>query len=256
MSTMTAAWSARRFGGAGDHHVGVADGLDLLESMSLGERVEAAEDLVEHGDDPGRRFLGRERREVDDVGEQDRDLVVVVGDDAFSALQPVGDRTRQDVEQQGVGLRLGADALPVDEDDEAERDRRRNDEIQRGEQEPARVLALASGSGRTGRWRRPPPRPRRRRRGRAGRLGRRGTAPRRSGTRMIQMRLAAPHDKPPAGIRLTNRTASPTIAIVAISGVSRWLRWNSARAVAERGELDQCEGHEDRSRQRQIRRAR
>ena len=51
------------------------------------------------------------------------------------------------------------------------------------------------------------------------------------GTRMIQMRLAAPHDSPPAGIRLTNRTTSPTTAIVATRGVSRWLRRNSARAV-------------------------
>ena len=45
------------------------------------------------------------------------------------------------------------------------------------------------------------------------------------------MRLAAPHDKPPAGIRLRNSKASPTTAIVAIRGVSRWLRWNNARAV-------------------------
>ena len=70
-----------------------------------------------------------------------------------------------------------------------------------------------------------------RRPGPAGRLARprKSTAP--IGTRMIQMRLAAPHDRPPAGIRLTNNTASPTIAIVAMRGVSRWLRWNKARAV-------------------------
>ena len=54
----------------------------------------------------------------------------------FSGLQPVGDRTREHVQQQGVGLRLGADTFPVDEDHEDERDRRRNDEIHRGDQEP------------------------------------------------------------------------------------------------------------------------
>ena len=104
---------------ARDHHVGVADGLDLLEAVSLGERVEPAEDLVEHGHDPRRRLAGRERREVDDVGEQDRDLLAVVGDDAFAALEAIGDRARQDVEEQGVGLRLRAHALAVDEHHEA-----------------------------------------------------------------------------------------------------------------------------------------
>ena len=133
---MTAAWSVAWFGGAGDHHVRVADRLDLLEAVPLGERVETAEDIVEHGHHAGRRLLGREWREVDDVGEQDRHLVVVVGDDPFSGFQPIGDRARQDVEQQGVGLRLGAETLTVDEHDQDERDRRWDDEIHRPHQDP------------------------------------------------------------------------------------------------------------------------
>ncbi len=66
------------------------------------------------------------------------------------------------------------------------------------------------------------------------------------------MRLAAPHDSPPAGIRLRNSTANPTTAIVATRGVSRWLLWNNARAVPNARELDECEGREDRLRQRQV----
>ena len=53
-------------------HVGVADRLDLLEAVALGERVEVAEQSVEQADDLGRRQVLRPRREVDDVGEQDR----------------------------------------------------------------------------------------------------------------------------------------------------------------------------------------
>ena len=77
MSTMTAAWSVAWFRRAGDHHVRVADRLDLLEALSLCERVETAEDLVEQGDNASRRFMGGERREVDDVGKQNGHLVVV-----------------------------------------------------------------------------------------------------------------------------------------------------------------------------------
>ncbi len=51
------------------------------------------------------------------------------------------------------------------------------------------------------------------------------------GTRMIQMTLADPYDRPPDGIRLANSTTSPTTDIVAMSGVSRWFHRNSARAT-------------------------
>ena len=52
------------------------------------------------------------------------------------------------------------------------------------------------------------------------------------------MRFAAPHDSPPAGIRLTNSTARPTTTIVANRGVSRWFRRKSTRAP-ERDDLDE-----------------
>ncbi len=45
----------------------------------------------------------REPREVDDVGEQDRDVVVALGDDPGLVLEPLGDRPRQDVEEEPLG---------------------------------------------------------------------------------------------------------------------------------------------------------
>ena len=51
ISAIASAWSGARLGQPADDHVGVADRLDLLEPVPLGERVEGAEDLVEHADD-------------------------------------------------------------------------------------------------------------------------------------------------------------------------------------------------------------
>ena len=83
-----------RLGQTGHDHVGITDGLDLLEAVALRQVVEGAEDLVEDIDDAlGRRALG-ERREVDDIGEEDRDLLVGLGDAFLVALQPLGDRPR------------------------------------------------------------------------------------------------------------------------------------------------------------------
>ena len=61
-------------------HVRVADRLDLLEAVALGERVELAEQSIEQPDDLGRRQAVRSRREVDDVGEQHRRRRELVGD--------------------------------------------------------------------------------------------------------------------------------------------------------------------------------
>ena len=63
-------------------HVAVADRLDLLEPVPLGELVEVAEQVVEEADDLGRLQMLRHRREVDDVGEQDRRRAELVGDRA------------------------------------------------------------------------------------------------------------------------------------------------------------------------------
>ena len=90
---------------AGDH-VGVTDGLDLLQLVPLGQHVEARKDAVEQGHDLFRRQLVRERCESHDVGEQDGHALEAVGDDAWRGLEPLGDRTRQDVQEQPLGLLL------------------------------------------------------------------------------------------------------------------------------------------------------
>ena len=84
---------ARRRNAGGDH-VAVADRLDLLEPVSLGQGVEVAEQVVEHADDLGRRQVLGMRREIDDVGEQDRRGGELVGDGLGLRLELLGDRAR------------------------------------------------------------------------------------------------------------------------------------------------------------------
>ena len=60
-------------------HVAVADRLDLLEAVPLGKVVEMAEQVVEEADHLGGRQPLCQRREVDDVGEQDGRRAEVVG---------------------------------------------------------------------------------------------------------------------------------------------------------------------------------
>ena len=91
-----------RLGQPGDDHVGVADRLDLLEAVLLGQPVEGAEDLVEDADDTLRRGPLGERREVDDVGEQDRHVGMALGDGPGVALEALGDGPGQDVEEQAL----------------------------------------------------------------------------------------------------------------------------------------------------------
>ena len=42
---------------AARHHVRIADGLDLLQALGVGQRVEGREDLVEQPDDLSRSML-------------------------------------------------------------------------------------------------------------------------------------------------------------------------------------------------------
>ena len=93
-------------GHARGDHVAVADGLDLLDAVALGENVEVAEQVVEHADDFGRRKAPRERSEVHDVREQDRRRAELVRDRLRLGLEPVGDGPGQDVEQQALRSRL------------------------------------------------------------------------------------------------------------------------------------------------------
>ena len=87
---------------AADDHVGVADGLDLLEAVAFGELVAHREDAVQQIDDLGRREARRERGESHDVGEQDGHVVEPVRDDGLAAAEPLGDGPRQDVEQEAL----------------------------------------------------------------------------------------------------------------------------------------------------------
>ena len=50
-------------------HVAVADGLDLLDAVLFGQRVERAHQAVEESDDLLRRQVVRRRREADEIGE-------------------------------------------------------------------------------------------------------------------------------------------------------------------------------------------
>ena len=88
------------FGQAARHHVGVADRLDLLDPVLGRQAVELREDAVEKV----QGFLGlelcRERREAHEVAEQDRHVLVVVGDHGLALPQAVHHGSGQHVAQQ------------------------------------------------------------------------------------------------------------------------------------------------------------
>ena len=92
---------------ASDDHVGVADGLDLLEVARVDEGVEHAEYLVEEPDELLGIHRGRHRGEPDDIGEEQRHVVVAIGDQPFTGSDPIGDGLREDVEQQLEVLLVG-----------------------------------------------------------------------------------------------------------------------------------------------------
>ena len=90
---------------AGHGHIAIAGGLDLLNAMRRGQPVELGDHLVEERD--GARSaepLGK-FGEADEIAEQDGGLGDAVGDAlAWPLLQTLGDRLRQDVGEQRVGL--------------------------------------------------------------------------------------------------------------------------------------------------------
>ena len=107
-----------RPGQPGGGHVRVADRLDLLDAERRAGRVEGREQRVERGhqlpDLEPRRDLG----EPDEVAEDDRDVVVPVGDELLALPEPLDDRLRQDVEQERARaglLRLQLATDPVEE---------------------------------------------------------------------------------------------------------------------------------------------
>jgi hypothetical protein len=91
----------------GNHHVRVAHSLDLLKPEGRYPIFEAANKGIQLADDCGRLPFAGVGRETHQVREQHRDLVHAVCDDMLlAALQTVGDRPRQNVEQQSLGASL------------------------------------------------------------------------------------------------------------------------------------------------------
>ena len=98
---------------AADHHVRVATGLDLLQPVPVDEGVEVGVERVQEPDQLGGRRVAGPLRVSGDIGEQDRGVVVLVGDDVSRRiLEPARDRRGQDVGQQRLGsLVLGLHRL-------------------------------------------------------------------------------------------------------------------------------------------------
>ena len=91
------------------HHVGIPDGLDLLEPARSDGFVEGHEHTVEHLDGLRCRLLRRQSREAHEIAKQHRRFWNFVGDDARLGLESFCHRRRQNVEQQR--LRLGKGTL-------------------------------------------------------------------------------------------------------------------------------------------------
>jgi hypothetical protein len=100
-----AAWAWSWFRKTGGDHIGAADGLDLFETKAPGGAVKADENLVEHSDQTRSIHFSRNLGEADDVREQDAGFRYPVGDEVGGVLQPVGDRSRQDVQKQALRAR-------------------------------------------------------------------------------------------------------------------------------------------------------
>ncbi len=90
-----------------DDHVGVADRLDLFQVARIDQGVEHAEHLVKEPNELLGIHRARHRREPDDVCEEQRDVLVAVGDEPLTRADPVGDGLREDVEQQLEVLLVG-----------------------------------------------------------------------------------------------------------------------------------------------------
>ena len=88
----------------GHGHVGIADRLDLLDPVDVGEVVERREDFVQQADQmPGVGVL-RKLSETLQVGEENGDLWKAVCDRGFAVLETVCDLFRQDVAEQPLRL--------------------------------------------------------------------------------------------------------------------------------------------------------
>ena len=123
---------------AGDRHIAVADGLDLLHAVRRRQPVELGHDLVEKGHGARRAELLGKLGEADQIAEQDGGLGHAVGDALVRPLlQPLGDRLGQDIGEQRVSLGPGlvghGEGIADDQRDDAEGGDRRGD-VEIGEQ--------------------------------------------------------------------------------------------------------------------------
>jgi hypothetical protein len=90
-----------------DDHVRIADRLHLLQAAVFHQAVEHAEDVVEGRDEQARIHGIRYAGKPDDVGEEERDVLVAIGDQRLTGTEPVGDRLGQDVQEQPRVLAMG-----------------------------------------------------------------------------------------------------------------------------------------------------
>jgi hypothetical protein len=95
-----------------DREVRIADRLDLLDPGLVTDLVEAAEKLVELGDEHVRRELRGDPREPDEIAEEDGHVVVAIRNPGFAFGKPIGNPARQDVQQQASRLRTLLLELP------------------------------------------------------------------------------------------------------------------------------------------------
>ena len=105
-----------------DHHVGVPNGLDLLQAVLFGEFVKSEKYLIEFGYQSIRRYHARILCEIDDISEQNTDVVVLFRNGALACLQNPSRFSRQYVQQQLVGFfpfpdGAGHEMASKDEDD-------------------------------------------------------------------------------------------------------------------------------------------
>ena len=94
-----------RLRGSRDRHVRVADRLDLLQTEPIRDRVEGREHGIQCGDELCRSGAAGLLGEADQVGEDDGDIRVALGDVSvfrcrIELLQSLGDLFGQDVAQQ------------------------------------------------------------------------------------------------------------------------------------------------------------
>src|SRR5664279_2657774 len=89
-----------RLGQAANQHIGVSDRLDLLDPKANRQPVKLRKQSVQKTNQVPRRKPGRKLGEGDDIGEQNRYIGSLVGNDRLAAVQSRDDPFRQNVEEE------------------------------------------------------------------------------------------------------------------------------------------------------------